>query len=56
MGVAGLRVTERPICSRRRGPAAGVDCDRAACAGVQCAQAGCGLSCPVALSELAGLL
>ncbi len=37
MAVAASRVAERPIFSRRRGPAAGSDCDRAACADARCA-------------------
>jgi hypothetical protein len=37
MAVASPRVAERPICSRRRGPAAGSDCDLTACACARCA-------------------
>jgi hypothetical protein len=37
LAVAGPRAGERPIFSRRLGPAAGSDCDRAACAGARCA-------------------
>ncbi len=37
MGVAGPRVVERLICSRRHGLPAGSDCDCVACAGARCA-------------------